>query len=57
MQQARQHGPAAVCAGGVLLEHRGAAGRAHRRPWLTLAMDVDSRMVAGFLISLDPPCN
>jgi putative transposase len=26
------------------------------RPWLTLAMDVDSRMVAGFLISLDPPC-
>ena len=27
------------------------------RPWLTLAMDVDSRMVAGFLISLDPPCN
>jgi putative transposase len=25
------------------------------RPWLTLAMDVDSRMVAGFLISLDPP--
>jgi hypothetical protein len=27
------------------------------RPRLTLAMDVDSRMVAGFLISLDPPCN
>ena len=26
------------------------------RPWLTLAMDVDTRMVAGFLISLDPPC-
>lgn len=26
------------------------------RPWLTLAMDVDSRMVAGFLVSLDPPC-
>jgi putative transposase len=26
------------------------------RPWLTLALDVDSRMVAGFLISLDPPC-
>ena len=28
VQQARQHRPAAVCAGGVLLEHRGAAGRA-----------------------------
>ena len=28
VQQARQHWPAAVCAGGVLLEHRGAAGRA-----------------------------
>src|SRR5262249_54527336 len=26
------------------------------RPWLTLAMDVDTRLVAGFLISLDPPC-
>ena len=26
------------------------------RPWLTLAMDVDTRMVAGFLMSLDPPC-
>jgi putative transposase len=26
------------------------------RPWLTLAVDVDSRIVAGFLISLDPPC-
>ena len=25
------------------------------RPWLTLAMDVDTRVVAGFLISLDPP--
>ncbi len=28
VQQASQHWPAAVCAGGVLLEHRGAAGRA-----------------------------
>ena len=28
VQQARQHRPAAVCAGGVLLEHGGAAGRA-----------------------------
>jgi hypothetical protein len=28
VQQARQHRPAAVCAGGVLLEHRGADGRA-----------------------------
>jgi putative transposase len=28
------------------------------RPWLALAlaMDVDTRMVAGFLMSLDPPC-
>jgi putative transposase len=26
------------------------------RPWLTLAMDVDTRTVAGFLMSLDPPC-
>ena len=26
------------------------------RPWLTLAMDVDTRMVAGFLVSLEPPC-
>lgn len=26
------------------------------RPWLTLAIDVDTRTVAGFLISLDPPC-
>ena len=26
------------------------------RPWLTVAMDVDSRIVAGFLISLEPPC-
>jgi len=33
-----------------------AARRPIGRPWLTLAMDVDSRMVAGFLISLDPPC-
>lgn len=26
------------------------------RPWLTLALDVDTRLVAGFLLSLDPPC-
>jgi putative transposase len=25
------------------------------RPWLTIAIDVHSRMVAGFLLSLDPP--
>jgi putative transposase len=25
------------------------------RPWLSLAFDVDTRMVAGFLLSLDPP--
>ena len=33
-----------------------AARRPIGRPWLTLAMDVDTRLVAGFLISLDPPC-
>ena len=32
-----------------------AARRPIGRPWLSLAMDVDTRMVAGFLISLDPP--
>jgi putative transposase len=26
------------------------------RPWLTLVLDVHTRMVAGFLLSLDPPC-
>lgn len=26
------------------------------RPWLTVAIDVMSRCVAGFLVSLDPPC-
>ncbi len=33
---------------------------AHRkpigRPWLTVAIDVYSRCIAGFLLSLDPPC-
>jgi putative transposase len=33
-----------------------AARRPIGRPWLTLAMDVDTRVVAGFLFSLDPPC-
>jgi putative transposase len=33
-----------------------AARRPIGRPWLTLAMDVDTRMVAGFLIFFDPPC-
>jgi putative transposase len=27
-----------------------------QRPWLTLAIDVCSRCVAGFYLSLDPPC-
>lgn len=26
------------------------------RPWITLAMDVYSRMVTGFYVSFDPPC-
>jgi putative transposase len=26
------------------------------RPWITLAIDVFSRMVAGFYVSFDPPC-
>ena len=26
------------------------------RPWLTLALDVHTRMVLGLLLSLDPPC-
>jgi putative transposase len=25
------------------------------RPWLTLAIDIATRMVAGFYLSLDPP--
>lgn len=33
-------------------EHREPIGR----PWLTLASDIFSRMVTGYYISLDPPC-
>src|SRR5262249_4630616 len=39
----------------LILVHE-AVRRPVGRPWLTLAMDVHTRLVAGFLISLDPPC-